>query len=181
MTSDFSEFRESLLRQDESARLSAEAELTEAQRAASEAAKTAQAMDFEQARLAAALQTDAARVAVAAKGRQLPQDAVIGRLLPRRVGWLVSVEGHSDDNGGEGYNYHCWYSIDATVLTGEGKLARAEPVIVHKWDQQSTKSALVRSLRRSSGITEITRVNEAYYNFFRTQLARFTIAKALDI
>lgn len=181
MTTDFSEFREGLLRQDELERQAANAELTEAQRAAAEAQDTAQTLDAEHARLASVLQADAARVAVAVKSRQLPQDAVIRRLLPRRVGWLVNIEGHSDDNGGEGYNYHCWYSVNATVLTPEGTLARAEPVTVHKWEQQSTKSALMRSLRRSSGITEITRVNEGYFNYFRTQLARFTIAKALDI
>lgn len=136
--------------------------------------------ELQRTEFTATLQQDAARVALLAHNSRVPEDAILGRLKPRTLGWVIHIAAVSEHNYGEGYQFRSWTEVHATILSTQGKLQVASPVLAKPRDGQlSNRSALYNTLRRSSGLQDISGVELAQLNLYKRQLASFVLDQGL--
>jgi len=95
------------------------------------------------------------------------------------VGWIVATDYRSHGSG-EGYQYTSSMKLHATILSSQGRLQTANPVLLKGRELIKHRPPPDHILRRSSGLIDINTVYEIEFNVFRSQLFKFVTDNGLQ-
>ncbi|GEM_PF-6877907 len=155
------------------------------QQAAGEQAQRAYMIDEQETHsqeLNALLESDTTAVVQALLRSRVPQDAKLGRMLPKSIGWFLALKTVPKSNNQDFYQNRSWLEAAGTVLCADGTIAETKPVVVRSKDfPVASDESIGRVVRRSSGIARVSVETEQELQRLRRRLAVFVVDKGLEL